>query len=641
MKKKINRRVFLTLFMLFVIYMLFGQVTQLLQLQKQVVGESAIISRQLAQLVKRAGVSESEDESVWNEVLSFVTLDEESELLLADASTGEVLGTTAEQFEHQTLEEIGFVPVQYERPGSSFHITISDESYYGVFYEYDGVLYGRLKKQGAIYQPLHAPTFLMPLISALLFTILGISICRYANDNLARPLTHLREQIRRFADGERDVPFSTGKTEFCELQQMAGYMNQIQDTVMELQAQLDEHRQLLALESERADVAMTAKRVFLERMSHDIRTPMNGIISMTAIAETSIDDKERVRDALGKIDGSSKQLLGMLDDVLDMSTIESGRLDLTEENFQLADLINQTIAELRPMAEARQHQLIVDVKKLVHEHVVGSPKRVRTIFENIIENAVKYTPKGGVIRVTIAELPSEIRYAGRYSFVFEDNGIGMTPETVEHIFEPFERVANDKRTGGIRGMGLGLAIVKNVVELMNGSIQVESHKETGSKFSVTISLKLQRRAEGVATRMVKHEAHLQDFSRDQFSDKRVLVVEDHELSSEITSEVLKMAGIEVEQAYNGQQAVVRMTEVPEGYFDLILMDIQMPVMDGYIAARMIRGMKREDVKHLPIIALTATSSGEDMEAVRAAGMDDCIAKPLQLERLKEIFMQWM
>lgn len=641
MKKKINRRVFLTLFMLFVIYMMFGQVTQLLQLQKQVVGESAIISRQLAQLVKRAGVSESEDESVWNEVLSFVTLDEESELLLADASTGEVLGTTAEQFEHQTLEEIGFVPVQYERPGSSFHITISDESYYGVFYEYDGVLYGRLKKQGAIYQPLHAPTFLMPLISALLFTILGISICRYANDNLARPLTHLREQIRRFADGERDVPFSTGKTEFCELQQMAGYMNQIQDTVMELQAQLDEHRQLLALESERADVAMTAKRVFLERMSHDIRTPMNGIISMTAIAETSIDDKERVRDALGKIDGSSKQLLGMLDDVLDMSTIESGRLDLTEENFQLADLINQTIAELRPMAEARQHQLIVDVKKLVHEHVVGSPKRVRTIFENIIENAVKYTPKGGVIRVTIAELPSEIRYAGRYSFVFEDNGIGMTPETVEHIFEPFERVANDKRTGGIRGMGLGLAIVKNVVELMNGSIQVESHKETGSKFSVTISLKLQRRAEGVATRMVKHEAHLQDFSRDQFSDKRVLVVEDHELSSEITSEVLKMAGIEVEQAYNGQQAVVRMTEVPEGYFDLILMDIQMPVMDGYIAARMIRGMKREDVKHLPIIALTATSSGEDMEAVRAAGMDDCIAKPLQLERLKEIFMKWM
>lgn len=641
MKKKINRRVFLTLFMLFVIYMLFGQVTQLLQLQKQVVGESAIISRQLAQLVKRAGVSEAEDESVWNEVLSFVTLDEESELLLADASTGEVLGTTAEQFEHQTLEEIGFVPVQYERPGSSFHITIRDESYYGVFYEYDGVLYGRLKKQGAIYQPLHAPTFLMPLISALLFTILGISICRYANDNLARPLTHLREQIRRFADGERDVPFSTGKTEFCELQQMAGYMNQIQDTVMELQAQLDEHRQLLALESERADVAMTAKRVFLERMSHDIRTPMNGIISMTAIAETSIDDKERVRDALGKIDGSSKQLLGMLDDVLDMSTIESGRLDLTEENFQLADLINQTIAELRPMAEARQHQLIVDVKKLVHEHVVGSPKRVRTIFENIIENAVKYTPKGGVIRVTIAELPSEIRYAGRYSFVFEDNGIGMTPETVEHIFEPFERVANDKRTGGIRGMGLGLAIVKNVVELMNGSIQVESHKETGSKFSVTISLKLQRRAEGVATRMVKHEAHLQDFSRDQFSDKRVLVVEDHELSSEITSEVLKMAGIEVEQAYNGQQAVVRMTEVPEGYFDLILMDIQMPVMDGYIAARMIRGMKREDVKHLPIIALTATSSGEDMEAVRAAGMDDCIAKPLQLERLKEIFMQWM
>ena len=641
MKKKINRRLGIMLVMLFVIYMLFGQVTQLLQLQNRVVGESQIMARQLAQLVERAGVAGSKDEAVWNEVLSFVALDEESELLIADASTGVVLGATDEQFMQKSLEEIGFVPLQYERFGIGFHITINDESYYGVFFGYDGVLYGRLKEQGSIYQPLRAPTALMPLVSVLLFLILGISISRYANDNLTRPLTHLGELMRRFTDGERDVMFSAGKTEIGELQQMAGCMNQIQDTVMELQAQLDEHRQLLALESERADVAMAAKRVFLERMSHDIRTPMNGIIGMTAIAEAYIDDTERVRDALAKIDVSSKQLLGMLNDVLDMSMIESGRLDLTEENFQLADLINQTIEDLRPMAEERQHQLIVEVKGLVHEHVVGSPKRVRTIFTNIIENSVKYTPKGGMIRVTIAELPSEIRYAGRYSFLFEDNGIGMTPEAVEHIFEPFERVANDQRAGAIRGMGLGLPIVKSMVELMNGSIEVESHKDSGSKLSVTISLKLQRRAEGVATRMVKQEVRPEDFCREHYSDKRVLVVEDHEPSSEIASEVLKMVGIEVEQVYNGQQAVLRMTEVPEGYFDMILMDIQMPVMDGYIATRMIRGMKREDVQHLPIIALTELSSGKDIAAIRAAGMDDCITKPLQVERLKEIFMQWM
>lgn len=641
MKKKINRRLLVTLLMLLVIYMLFGQVTQLFQMQKQVVGESEIMSRQLAQLVKQAGVRDTGDERVWTKLLSFVALDEKSEFLIADALTGKVLGTTAEQFEQKDLEGIGFLPIQYERPGIGFHITINDEPYYGVFFEYDGVLYGRLKAQGSIYQPLGAPTVLMPLISNILFLILGISISRYANINLVRPLVRLEEQMRRFADGERDVMFSAGKTEIGELQRIAGCMNQIQDMVTQLQGQLDEHRHLLALESERADVAMAAKRVFLGRISHDIRTPMNGIIGMTAIAEAYIDDTERVRDALAKIDSSSKQLLGMLNDVLDMSMIESGRLDLTEENFQLADLINQTIDELRPAAEERKHQLLVEVKGLVHEHVVGSPQRVRTIFTNIIENSIKYTPNGGVIRVTIAELPSEIRYTGRYSFVFEDNGIGMTPEMAEHIFEPFERLANDQPNDTVRGMGLGLSIVKNVVELMNGTIQVESSKETGSKFSVVISLKLQRRAEGVATRMVKQEIRPEDFRGEDYSDKRVLVVEDHELSNEIAAEVLGMVGIEVEQVYNGQQAVLRMTEVPEGYFDLILMDIQMPVMDGYIATRMIRGMKREDVKHLPIVALTALSSGEDVEAIRAAGMDDYMTKPLQLERLKEIFMQWM
>ena len=331
----------------------------------------------------------------------------------------------------------------------------------------------------------------------------------------------------------------------------------------------------------------------------------------------------------------------MLNDVLDMSQIESGRLDLTEEDFQLADLINQTIAEIRPLAESRQHQLTLEVKRLVHEHVVGEPGRVRMIFKNLIENSVKYTPKGGKIRVTITELPSDIRYAGKYLFVFEDNGIGMTPEMVKHIFEPFERAVNDERAGAVRGIGLGLPIVKNVVELMGGSIQVESEPETGSKFSATINLKLQKRAEGVATRMAKNEVHIENFREEEYSEKRILVVEDHDLSSEIAAEVLGMTGIEVECVNNGQQAVLRMAEVPEGYFDLILMDIQMPVMDGYIATRMIRNMKREDVNHLPIIAMSALSSGEDKTAAKNAGMDGYITKPLELERLKEILMKWM
>ena len=494
---------------------------------------------------------------------------------------------------------------------------------------------------GRVVQKLQLSTLLMPLVVVAFLIVLYVGITRYANENIAHPIAQLSDAIRRFADGEKDVSFTVGKTDFGEIQQIGSCMNQLQDTIKSLQAQLDEHGELLAMESERANVATAAKRAFLSRISHDIRTPMNGIIGMTAIAEANIGDEACVRDALAKIDASGKQLLTMLNDVLDMSVIESGRLDLPEENFQLAELINQTITELRPMAEARQHQMIVDVKNLVHEHVVGAPKRVQTIFTNIIENAVKYTPKGGTIRVTISELPSEIRYAGKYSFVFEDNGIGMTQETADHIFEPFERVTNDQRAGVIHGMGLGLPIVKNIVELMNGSIQVESEPETGSKFSVVISLKLQKRAEGVATRIVKEEVRLEDFRKEKYSDRRVLVAEDHELSGEIAVEALKMAGVEVEQVTNGQQVVLRMEEVPEGYFDMILMDIQMPVMDGYIATRMIRNMKREDVRRLPVIAMGAVPSGEERERARHAGMDDFISKPIEPDRLKELLMKWM
>lgn len=641
MKKKINRRLAVVFVMSFVIYMLFGQMTQLLQLQKNVVRESEIIISQLARTAEQMNVSGSEDEGGWNKVLSFAVPDEAVKMLIVDSATEKVLGATAEELSGKTLGELGFMPNEYRKYGNGFHVSIDDETYYGVFYEYDGVLYGRFKSQGVIYQPLHAPTVMMPLVVTVILLILGTGIGRYANENIAKPLTCLGEALRRFADGERDVSFSTGKTDFDEIQQMGSCMNQIQDKIAGMQAQLAEHQQLLKIESERADVATAAKKVFLSRVSHDIRTPMNGIIGMTAIAEANIGDEERVRDALAKIDASGKQLLTMLNDVLDMSMIESGRLDMTEENFQLADLINETIKKLRPMAEARQHQLLVEVKGLMHEHVVGEPRRVQAIFTNIIENSVKYTPKGGTIRVMIAELPSAIRYVGRYSFVFEDNGIGMTQEMVQRIFEPFERELNDRRAGTIRGMGLGLPIVKNVVELMNGSIQVESEPDTGSRFRVVISLKLQRRAEGVATRIEKNEVRLEDFHRENYSDRRVLVVEDHELSSEIAAEVLKMAGVEVEQVFNGQQAVLRMTEVPEGYFDLIFMDIQMPVMDGYIATRMIRNMKREDVRQLPIIAMTALSSGEDREAASQAGMDDYIVKPLELDRLKKMLMKWL
>lgn len=483
--------------------------------------------------------------------------------------------------------------------------------------------------------------FLTPLVVGALLLVTGICLAKYIDQNLTKPLTKMNEDLHGFTNNDQTITLQMQRSEMPELRQMCSYFARTQEMIAGQREQLVRYQELLAMEAERADMANAAKRVFLSRMSHDIRTPMNGIIGMTAIAEGHIDEKERVLDALSKIDKSSKQLLEMLNGVLDMSMIESGRLDLTEEEFQLADLINRTIDSLRPAAQARQHHLTVDVKKLVHEHVVGAPERVQLIFTNIIENAVKYTPKGGTLRVTIAELPSEIRYVGKYSFVFEDNGIGMTKDAIEHIFEPFERVTEDRRAEQIDGVGLGLSLVKNIVQLMNGTIEVESEPERGSKFTVTINLKLQKRAEGVATRMVKKEVHLEDFRKEDYSDKRVLVVEDNELSCEVAVEVLGLTGIEAEHVGNGQLAVLRMTEVPEGYFDMILMDIQMPVMDGYIATRMIRNLKRNDVKRLPIVAMTALSSGEDVAVAKEAGMDEYITKPLELEQLQEVLMKWL
>lgn len=488
---------------------------------------------------------------------------------------------------------------------------------------------------------LYAAVYLSPVVLGILLAVIGICLAKYMEENLVRPLSRMNDDLYGFVNDGRGIEFQPQEAEMAEVCQAYGYLMQMQEMLTELNVQLFKAHELLALESERADVASAAKRVFLARMSHDIRTPMNGIIGMTAIAEAYVDDKDRVLDALRKIDKSSKQLLAMLNDVLDMSLIESGRLDLVEEDFQLGELINKTMDDLQPTIRARQHQLTLDVKKLEHEHVVGSPDRVRLIFTNMIENAVKYTPRGGMITVKIKELPSEVRYAGRYEIVFEDNGIGMSEESAAHVFEPFERDREDRRTGDIRGAGLGLSLVKNIVQLMNGTIEVESKPEKGSKFTVTISLKLQKRAEGVATRIVKKEVRLEDFRKDNYSDKRVLVVEDNELSCEIAVEVLGLAGIEAEHVGNGQQAVLRMTEVPEGYFDMILMDIQMPVMDGYIATRMIRNLKRDDVKRLPIVAMTALSHDEDAAAATVAGMDDYITKPLELKRLQEVLMKWL
>ena len=371
-----------------------------------------------------------------------------------------------------------------------------------------------------------------------------------------------------------------------------------------------------------AEAASHAKSDFLQTMSHDIRTPMNGIIGMTAIAASHINDRERVKDCLQKITAASRHLLSLINEVLDMSKIESGKVSLTEDAFNLSDLIDNMITMVRPQARARGHALEVNIRDVEHEEVVGDPLRVQQVFTNIMSNAVKYTPDGGRITVSIRELPCHQLRTGCYEFTFTDTGIGMTEEYMQHIFEPFTR-AEDGRISKIQGTGLGMPIVKNIVRMMGGDIQVKSRINEGSTFTVTIYLKLQ-----------------QELNRDdsRLADLPVLVADDDELSMESAVDMLCSLGMKADGVLSGKEAVARVTERHEKRQDYyaVILDWKMPGMDGVQTARAIRAEVGEGV---PILILTSYDWSEIEQEARAAGVTAFISKPLFKSRLEHLFLE--
>ncbi len=389
-----------------------------------------------------------------------------------------------------------------------------------------------------------------------------------------------------------------------------------------------------------AKQANHAKTDFLSRMSHDIRTPMNAIIGMTAIAEMNLDDSTKVSDCLSKIEVSSRYLLSLINEVLDMSKIESGKFVLSEENLSLPDLIDNIVEIVRPTVKEKQHELVVSADEVVHKEVIGDSIRLQQAFVNILSNAVKYTPPGGRIEMIVREKQNQQRKIGCYEFIFRDNGIGMTPEFLQKIYEPFER-ASDVRVNKEQGTGLGMAITKNIVEMMDGSIKIESEPGKGTTFTVTIFLKLRESESALRENVqVKSSGSLSTLSQKDFSDRRVLLVDDNELNREIAYEILKMTGLEIDMAENGKKAVEKFEETPLYYYDMIFMDIQMPVMNGYEAASAIRKLSRED-STVPIVAMTANTFAEDVQAAKNAGMNEHIAKPLDFGKLTETLHRYL
>jgi CheY-like chemotaxis protein len=394
--------------------------------------------------------------------------------------------------------------------------------------------------------------------------------------------------------------------------------------------------ELLTLAVEQAESANRAKSEFLSTMSHDIRTPMNAILGMTAVASMHIDDKERVKDALDKIGSSGKHLLGLINSVLDMSKIESGQMTLNEREFNVEAAISDLWEILSSKIEEKYIELKVDLSKLEHKLAVGDEQRFRQIFMNIFGNAVKFTPEGGTITVVGEEKKSSVSDKLCYQISCSDTGIGMSADYIDKIFMPFERAA-DSRVENIEGTGLGMPIARNIAQMMGGDIQVESRLGEGSRFTVIVYLGVcNSKNESVST-----ASEDIDKERKLYHDSRILLVDDHELNLEVGVEFLTSLGFQVETTTDGEQAVEKLVTSKVGYYSIVFMDVHMPTMDGYTATKIIRNSGREDLKKIPIIAMTADAFAEDVNKALEAGMNGHISKPVDMEVLRSEIDKWL
>ncbi len=413
---------------------------------------------------------------------------------------------------------------------------------------------------------------------------------------------------------------------------------------------LEQQRQQKALQEalEAAEEANRAKSLFFSNMSHDIRTPMNAIVGFATLLEQKAYCEEQVREYTGKILNSSKLLLSLINDVLDISQIESGKTVLNISEINLSELVGELDLMIRPQAMEHNQEFCLQMKDMTCENFLGDKIRITQVLMNILNNAVKYTPDGGRIDFIVRNDPRQNGDKVNVYFTVKDNGIGISQDFIKEIFEPFSREKN-KIVEKLQGTGLGLAITKNLVDLMGGEITVDSEPGKGSAFTVRfqlqISVKWKTCQQVNELEMTTEENHADEGANRDTNDLplqgiRILAAEDNELNAEILSELLHIAGAECEIVSNGQEVVQRFLELQPEECSLILMDISMPVMDGYEAARKIRSLDCERARTVPIIAMTANAFTEDQEKSLASGMNAHLSKPVDMDKMIQVIQKY-
>ena len=389
----------------------------------------------------------------------------------------------------------------------------------------------------------------------------------------------------------------------------------------------EKYKAELLIAAKKAEAANEAKTEFLQRMSHDIRTPINGICGFVNMADHYADDIKKQTEYRTKVKEASNLLLELVNDVLDMSKLESGEIVLEEIPFNLSSIFKEVFVVIEQMASEQNIQIEWEKKEIIHRDFIGSPGYVKRVMMNILSNAVKYNRENGHIYISCMEIPSKQPEMTTMEFVCRDTGIGMTEEFQKCVFEPFAQEHTGSRTK-FAGTGLGMSIAKNLIEKMGGSISFESKEGAGTTFVIQVPFKIDPDAD-------KREEQ-RDVSEKSIKGLHILLAEDNELNMEIAEFVLQNVGADVTKAWNGQEAVELFRKSEPGGFDIILMDIMMPVMNGYEATKMIRSLDRDDAKTIPIIAMTANAFTEDRLKAKEAGMNEHIVKPLDVELLIKV-----